>query len=176
MPYADAKTLVETCRAHYNDCQTRNPRLPAFSQVFGVKRDDEKRIATFTAKKRALSNEGKPNKPPAVIGLDLKPVENPAIWSGSVGNVRILAFPATDPTTGKGGVTLLLDTVQVSEAKYGGANYEDDFGPAQPTGAASELDDFAAASGRHQAALATRTPQPPLAAAQRAAAADYGFD
>lgn len=135
MSLADGKKLKDELRAHYEDCRSRNRKLPEFSDVFGAKRlTDEDGNPTdavqFTAKKRAMSNDGKPNKQPKVVGLDLKELEEKNIWSGSVGHIRALAFPTTDPD-GMGGISLLLDAVQVVDAQYGGDGLEDDFGPAQ---------------------------------------------
>lgn len=135
MSLAEGKELKAQLKAHYDDCRKRNGKLPEFMDVFGSKRlTDENGNPTdfvqFTAKKRAISNDGKTNKPPVVVGPDLKDLEDKAIWTGSVGHIRALAFPTTDPD-GKGGISLLLDAVQVNEPVYGGDNLEDDFGPAQ---------------------------------------------
>ena len=135
MSLTDGKALKERLKAHYEGCRARNAKLPEFTDVFGSKRllDDDGKptdFVQFTAKKRAISNDGKVNKPPTVVGRDLKELEDKAIWTGSGGHIRALAFPTTDPD-GKGGISLLLDAVQINEAVYGGDNLEDDFGPAQ---------------------------------------------
>lgn len=132
MSLKDGKDLKEELRAHYEGCRSRNSKLPEFSTVFGSKRlNDEDGNPTdfvqFTAKKRAISNDGKVNKVPEVVGPDHKPLADPAIWTGSVGHIRCLAYPTTDPD-GVGGISLMLDAVQVNEAVYGGANLADDFG------------------------------------------------
>lgn len=132
---AEGKKLKDQLRAHYEACREGNKKLPEFSDVFGAKRlNDEDGNPTdfvqFTAKKRAMSNDGKENKPPQVVGPDLQDLDNKAIWSGSKGHIRALAFPTTDPD-GIGGISLLLDAVQVTHAEYGGDGLEDDFGPAQ---------------------------------------------
>lgn len=133
MPNAGAAEVFAEMKAHYNECRTRNTKLPEFSTVFGVKRlKDEKGnetgMAQFTAKKNAMSNEGKENKMPIVVGVDHQALADRAIWGGSTGHVRVLAFPSTNPQDKSGGVTLLLDAVVVTKAEYGGANLEDDFG------------------------------------------------
>lgn len=135
MSLKEGKALKEKLKEHYKDCRTRNAKLPEFSDVFGSKRlADEDGNPTdfvqFTAKKRAISNDGKTNKPPVVVGPDLKDLDDKAIWTGSIGHVRALAFPTTDPD-GKGGISLLLDAVQVNDPVYGGDNLEEDFGPAK---------------------------------------------
>jgi hypothetical protein len=164
---ADAKALFETARTHYEGCRARNPKLPAFAQVFGMKKDEEKKVFRFSAKKRAANNDGQMTKPPAVIGPDLKPIEDAAIWTGSTGKVRFLMFPATDPQTGNGGVSFLLDTVQVIEAVYGGDNYEDDFGPAEAPSAGSAAADFGD--------FAPAAPPPAAPRAAPATANEFGF-
>lgn len=144
MTMDEAKALKAELVAHYNAARERNRKLPEFSQIFGAKPDPETGTVRFTAKKRAVSNDGKVNAPPKVVGPDLKDLEDKGIWSGSKGNLRVLAFPATDPD-GKGGISLLLDVVQVVEAVYGGDNLEDDFGPAQTGKTLSADDDFGSA-------------------------------
>ena len=134
MPLKEGKKLKDELRAHYEECRKSKPKLPEFSDVFGAKRlmdadGNPTDFVQFTAKKRAVSNAGDVNKPPRVVGPDLKDLEDKAIWTGSTGHIRCLAFPTTDPD-GNGGVSLLLDAVQVTEAVYGGDSLEDDFGPA----------------------------------------------
>lgn len=120
---AEAKELYGMLKAHYNATKARNSKLPEFSTVFGMKKDDETKTVRFTAKKRAVSNSGELNKPPVIIDGQKKPLAEKNIWSGSTGNLRVLAFAATDPD-GKGGISLLLDTVQVVNAVYGGDNLD----------------------------------------------------
>ncbi len=121
---AEAKELHKLLKTHYNETRARNSKLPEFSTVFGMKKDEEAGTVRFTAKKRAVSNSGELNKPPVVIDGQKKPLAEKNIWSGSTGNLRLLAFAATDPD-GKGGISLLLDTVQVVNATYGGDNLDD---------------------------------------------------
>lgn len=131
MPTAEGKSLYSELRAHYEACRGRNAKLPEFGSVFGMKRDDETGTVRFTAKKRAMSADGKINKPPRVVGPDLAELDEKAIWSGSRGDLRVLAFSVIDPD-GVGGISLLLDVVQVKEAVYGGDSIEDDFTPTKP--------------------------------------------
>lgn len=135
LPMAEAKALKADLKAHYDECRERNRKLPEFSKVFGSKvLEDEDGAKTddvkFSAEKKAVSNAGKHNAAPRVVGLDLQEIADKAIWSGTRANLRMLACPVTDPQ-GNGGVKLLLDAVQVIEPVYGGDNLEDDFGPAQ---------------------------------------------
>lgn len=121
---AEAKELYGLLKNHYNATKARNSKLPDFSTVFGMKKDEAAGTVRFTAKKRAVSNSGEMNKPPVVIDGHKKPLAEKNIWSGSTGNLRLLAFAATDPD-GKGGISLLLDTVQVVNAVYGGDSLDD---------------------------------------------------
>ena len=121
-----ASEFRKAMEAHYNDCRTRNPKLPEFSGVFGMSERDG--VIRLNAKKSAMNNNGEENKPPHVIDLYHEELSDKQIWSGSKGSVRILAYPSTNPQNGLGGISLLLNAVQVSEAKYGGAGFEDDFG------------------------------------------------
>jgi hypothetical protein len=157
MTLAEAKELKKTLEGHYNQARARNSKLPEFSQVFGAKVDKEAGTVRFTAKKRAVSNDGKVNAPPKVVGPDLKDLAEKNIWSNSKGNLRVLAFPTTDPD-GSGGISLLLDVVQVVEAVYGGDNLEDDFGPAQAGKTLSADDEFDAPSAPPPAAPKSRIP------------------
>ncbi|MDZ7906205.1 MAG: hypothetical protein U5N55_10830 [Cypionkella sp.] len=130
-PTDEAKRFFESMKAHYNARKALRSDLPEFSGVFGMKKDPEKGVATFTAKRKAVTNKGELQKPPEVVvplgGGKFAPLEDKGIWSGSVGGIRLSAFPTIDPE-GKGGISLAFDTVVVSEAKYGGASLEDDFG------------------------------------------------
>lgn len=136
----EGKELFEHLKAHYKASKARNPKLPEFKQVFGMKKDEAAGTVQFTAKKRAMSNDGKLNKPPVVIDGQRLPLDNKAIWSGSKGNLRVLAFATQDPD-GIGGISLLLDVVQVTHASYGGDGLEDDFEVVTPKNDVG-LDDF----------------------------------
>lgn len=151
MPVAEAKKFHAALKDHYHACRERNRKLPEFTKVFGMKRDDETGTVRFTAKKRAMSADGKINKPPRVLGADLLDLPEKNIWSGSKGDLRVLAFASTDPD-GAGGISLLLDVVQVKAASYGGDNIEEDFEATAPASRdLGSLDDTPAA---------THTPQP----------------
>lgn len=127
MPKAEAKDFRAALKAHYD--KTKDPKFAEFSTVFGAKPNEDGTVR-FTAKRKAMTGAGKENTPPKVVGPDLKDLADKAIWSGSKGSVRVFAFATQDPD-GKGGISLLLDAVQVDEAVYGGDNLEDDFGPAR---------------------------------------------
>lgn len=135
---ADAKDFHAQMKAHYEACRERNKKLPEFSKVFGMKkidaegkiiRDDDKKTefvgVIFEAKKRGVTEAGKANRPPNVVDAALQPMTGDKldIWSGSVGTVKVRAFPTLDPD-GLGGISLLLETVQVIKPKYGSANLD----------------------------------------------------
>ncbi len=130
-PMEEGKRFFEAMKAHYNARKALRPELPEFSGVFGMKKDTEKNVCTFAAKRKAVTNKGDLQKPPEVVvplgGGKFAPLEDKSIWSGTKGGIRLSAFPTVDPD-GKGGISLAFDTVVVSEAKYGGASLEDDFG------------------------------------------------
>lgn len=127
------KALFMELKAHYAECLARNSKLPKFAEVFSMKKDEEAGTVQFTAKKNAMTRDGDPSKVPTIVGPDLLDLADKAIWSGSKGHIRALAFPSTNPQDGTGGISLLLDAVQVTDPQYGSDGLEDDFGPADPS-------------------------------------------
>jgi hypothetical protein len=105
-----------------------------------------------------MTGEGKANKPPTVVDNMKQPMppEKLEFWSGSTGNVRVRAFPTVDPD-GNGGISLLLDAVQVLKPVYGTANLdgfdveEAESGPAEFAG-----DPFAAAAANKKTAAGNK--------------------
>jgi hypothetical protein len=122
-PEAEAKALYKEMKAHYEACRKRNPKLPEFSTVFGMKKLEEGGVS-FAAKRKGTTAAGKVNTPPTVIDHKKQPLANLDIWSGSVGTLKISAFPATDPE-GKGGISFALSAVQVIKPVYGGSSLDD---------------------------------------------------
>lgn len=129
MSAEEAKALWGELQAHYKECQSRNSKLPAFTTVFGMKKRDDGTVV-FSAKKNGMSAKGVANEAPKVLAGDLSPLADKRIWSGSTGNMRLIAYPSQNPA-GEGGVSLLLDTIQVTKAIYGGDDAGDDFAPVQ---------------------------------------------
>lgn len=127
MSAEEAKALWGELQAHYKDCQTRNSKLPKFTTVFGMKKREDGTVV-FSAKKNGMSAKGVANEAPKVLAGDLSPLADRRIWSGSVGNVRLIAYPVQNPD-GDGGISLLLDTIQVTKAIYGSEQDIDDFEP-----------------------------------------------
>jgi hypothetical protein len=125
MPRATAKDFHAQMKAHYEECRKRDKKFPEFTRVFGMKKDEEAGTVTFEAKKRGVNGDGKANKPPTVIDNLKQPMASDKLdfWSGTTANVRVRAFPTIDPD-GIGGISLLLDVVQVLKPKYGTANLD----------------------------------------------------
>lgn len=129
MPKAEAKTLYEELRGHYEACKSRNPKMPQFKTVFGMKKlqdegGNETGMVRFSAKRNGVKKDGTENKAPTVIGGDKQPLADLNFWGGSVGTVRAWAVGVVDPD-GHGGISLLLDAVQVSEPRYGDGGMDD---------------------------------------------------
>jgi len=142
MPTEDARALHGQLKQHYEGCRGRNPKLPAFSKVFGMKKAEDGQTVTFTAKRTGTKGDGTANSAPKVIDASKAPLADLAIWSGSVGSIRAWAFPAVDPD-GKGGISMILDTVQVTQPIYGDGGLDDFDSDGSPSGS---LDDFGPAA------------------------------
>ena len=138
----DARKLYAELKAHYESCQTKAP----FSTVFGMKKLDNGNVE-FKAKRNGSNSQGQLNKKPTVIDGMKQPLADLNIWGGSKGNIRVTAYPAVDPQ-GVGGISLLIDTVQVTHAVYGGGL--DDFDTVEMTstggGQNADFDDFSVGS------------------------------
>ena len=142
MTAAEAKTLHAELKTHYETCQTKAP----FSKVFGMKKLDSGNYE-FRAKRNGTNSQGALNEKPRVIDGSKQPLADLAFWGGSKGSIKVTAYPVTDPD-GNGGVSLLIDTVQVTHAVYGGGGL-DDFDEVATTmegGIDASLDDFGPAT------------------------------
>jgi hypothetical protein len=129
MPREEARPLFEQMKAHYEACRSRNSKLPAFKTVFGMKKlkdehGNETGIIQFAAKRNGVKKNGEPNKPPTVIDGQKQALADLNFWGGSKGTVRAWAVAVIDPD-GAGGISLLLDAVQVTEARYGDGGMDD---------------------------------------------------
>ena len=133
-----AGKLHAELKAHYESCQTKAP----FGKVFGMSKNDDGTF-NFRAKRNGTNGAGDENPKPKVIGGDKQPLADVNIWGGSTGSIKVTAYPVTDPD-GQGGISLLIDTVQVVHAVYGGGGL-DDFEEVASTmsgGSDASLDDF----------------------------------
>lgn len=129
MPKEEARPLYEQLKAHYEACRARNSKMPQFKTVFGMKRlkdehGNETGIVQFTAKRNGMKKDGTANKAPTVIDGQKQPLADLNIWGGSKGTVRAWAVAVIDPD-GAGGISLLLDACQITEAVYGGGGLDD---------------------------------------------------
>ena len=134
----EASKLHAELKAHYETCQTKSP----FTKVFGMKKLENGNYE-FRAKRNGVNGQGALNEKPRVIDGSKKPLADVAFWGGSKGNLKVTAYPVTDPD-GNGGISLLIDTVQVTHAVYGGGGL-DDFDEVPTTmagGVDASLDDF----------------------------------
>ena len=129
MPRDQAKPLFDEMKAHYDASRARNPKMPQFTKVFSMKKlkdehGTETGIIQFTAKRNGMKKDGTANKAPTVIDGQKTPLADLNIWGGSKGTVRAWAVAVVDPE-GLGGISLLLDAVQVTEARYGDGGMDD---------------------------------------------------
>lgn len=127
MSSEEAKVLWGELQAHYKECQSRSSKLPKFSTVFGMKKHDNGTV-TFTAKRNGTTRDGQKNEAPNVLAGDLTPLPDRRLWSGSIANMKLSAHPVTSPQ-GEGGISLKLDTIQVTKAVYGSDFADNDFTP-----------------------------------------------
>jgi len=118
-----AKEITDQCKEHYAQCKARNPKLGKLSKVFGMKKNDDGTV-TFSAKRNAKKKNGEANDQPTVIDGNKQPLADRRFWGGSTGSLSFLVFPVNDPD-GNLGISMLVGTVQVSNAIYGDAG--DDF-------------------------------------------------
>jgi len=125
----DARKLHAELKAHYESCVTKAP----FSKVFGSKQLENGNVM-FSAKRNGVNGQGDENPKPTVIDGMKQPMTDLNFWGGSEGNLKVTAYPVTDPN-GMGGISLLLDIVQVTKAVFGGGGL-DDFDEVAPTGGA----------------------------------------
>ena len=142
MTAEEAKTLHAELKAHYETCQTKAP----FSKIFGMKKLESGNYE-FRAKRNGTNSQGQQNEKPRVIDGSKQPLADLAFWGGSKGSIKVTAYPVTDPD-GNGGISLLIDTVQVTHAVYGGGGL-DDFDEVATTmegGIDASLDDFGPAA------------------------------
>ncbi len=119
MAAAEAKALHADLKAHYQSCG----RKEAFTKVFGAKKLDSGNYE-FRAKRNGTNSQGTLNEKPRVIDGAKQPLLDTAFWGGSKGSIKVTAYPVTDPDN-NGGISLLIDTVQVTHAVYGGGGLDD---------------------------------------------------
>ena len=119
----EAEKLWKEFQAHFNERKAADPSIGTFQNVFGMKKRDDGTVF-FSAKKNGTKKDGTLNDAPRVLNGDLNDLADKRIWSGSVGTLRVKAFPSSNPSNNTTGISLLLDTVQVTKAVYA---TDDDF-------------------------------------------------
>ena len=139
----DAGKLHAELKAHYESCNRKEP----FTKIFGMKKMENGNFE-FRAKRNGTNAQGVLNSPPRVIDGQKQPLADLAFWGGSKGSIKVTAYPVTDPTTGDGGISLLIDTVQIIHAVYGSAGLDDfdDVPTTMSGGIDAALDDFGPAA------------------------------
>jgi len=150
MPKAEAAKLHAELKTHYESCN----RKESFGKVFGMKKLENGNVE-FRAKRNGTNSQGTLNEKPRVIDGMKQPLADLAIWGGSKGSIKVTAYPVTDPD-GNGGISLLIDTVQVTHAVYGSAGLDDfeEVGTTMAGGVDASLDDFGPVSPPTKAAPA----------------------
>ena len=116
-----AQQLWKEAQAWFAECKSLNPTKLSdkqFKTIFGMKKRDDGTVL-FRAQRKGANNEGKENKPPKVMDWNMEELKDKAIWTGSVGNIRMWAYPNNSPNTGEWGISYWLDTVQVYKPEYG---------------------------------------------------------
>ena len=123
MSREDGDKLIADAKAHYEATADKN--MPEFGKVFGAKLMDDGTMS-FRAKKNGSTRNGDMNEPPTLVnGAKQKLTgEETSFWTDSKGSVRITMFAAKSPS-GDGGVSFLLDAVQVTEFNFGGEGMDD---------------------------------------------------
>jgi len=153
MTKAEAAKLHAELKAHFETCQTKGP----FQKVFGMKALENGNYE-FKAKRNGVNAQGKLNEKPKVIDGQKLPLADVGIWTGSKGNLKVTAYPSQNPQTNppENGISLLIDTVQVTHAVYGGGGL-DDFEEVPTTiasGVEEALDDFGIVTSPTEASAA----------------------
>lgn len=149
----DAAKLHAELKAHHETCETKGP----FSKVFGMKKLENGNYE-FKAKRNGVNAQGALNEKPRVIDGMKQPLADVSFWTGSKGNIKVTAYPSQNPQTNppENGISLLIDTVQVTHAVYGGGGLDDfDEVPTTMSGGVEEaLDDFGIVTTPTEAPLA----------------------
>jgi len=142
MPQGEAAKLHAELKTHYESCN----RKESFAKIFGMKKLENGNVE-FRAKRNGTNSQGTLNEKPRVIDGMKQPLADLAIWGGSKGSIKVTAYPVTDPD-GNGGISLLIDTVQVTHAVYGGGGLDDfdEVGTTMQGGLDAALDDFGPAA------------------------------
>ena len=124
----DARKLHAELKAHYESCVTKAP----FAKVFGMKELENNGNVMFSAKRNGVNGQGDENPKGQLYRRNEAADDGPELLGRLGRQLKVTAYPVTDPN-GLGGISLLLDIVQVTKAVYGGGGL-DDFDEVAPTG------------------------------------------
>jgi hypothetical protein len=127
MDKAAATEFWNVAKAHF---QNRNPK-EKFAAIHSY-RDLEDGLIQFTAKRNCKTKKGEFTEPPKMVDHNLEKLTDRAIWSGSKGDVNVTMLPTHNPSKKEWGISLMLTSVQVIEARYGGGDDLDGFKKATP--------------------------------------------
>jgi len=118
----ETKKLHNELKAHHESCDTKGE----FKTIFGMKKLESGNYE-FRAKKNGVNSQGALNERPRVIDGAKLPLEDLSFRSGAKGSIRVTAYPTANPQTDppQHGISLLIDTVQVTHAIYGGGGLDE---------------------------------------------------
>lgn len=143
---AEMKRVEELAKAHFADCKTRDSRMGNYELIHGQKSvvlDDGTVANRLSAKRKTITSKGKQVKEPPVVDGRRMPLEDRNFWSGSRGNIKVTLMPTLNQSKGQWGISMLLDSVQVVDARYGDAGEDFDIvdDKAANTNAVYDFDD-----------------------------------
>ena len=114
----EAAEFAKECKKHFAECKNANSKISEFGAVHGLKKRDDGTFAV-TASKSCMSSKGTLNKPVKLIDTYGEEIKDRDVYGGSKGTAAFSAFPANNPSTGKWGISLGLNVVQITERAEG---------------------------------------------------------
>ena len=109
---------------HFKSVAQRDSRLGEYAGIHSRRVLDDGSIQ-ITIRKKCKTAKGKSNLEPAIVDTQRKPVENRAFRGGSKVNVMCSALPTNSPASGKWGMSLFLEALQLVEPVYMDGGVED---------------------------------------------------
>lgn len=106
-----------TLSKHFKSVAQRDSRLGEYAGIHSRRVTDDGSIQV-TVRKKCKTAKGKANLEPAIVDTQRKPVDNRAFRGGSKVNVMVSALPTNSPASGKWGMSLFLEAVQLVEPVY----------------------------------------------------------
>lgn len=114
-----AKKLYKVAEKHFvNRCGKKEK----FGAVHGYNEGEynDKLQMRFRASLKAKTSAGKLNKQPPVVDSDGLPVTDRNFYTGSTGDIIFTMHPADNPTSGKKGISFILNKIVLHNPIYGG--------------------------------------------------------